>query len=257
MRLRLLALAPFPLAILLALAASFMSGPALAYQLEGVIVKALAAAGCAVAAGAFPRRSRLRLAWGLQAACYAVLSLKTLPGLIDVVLLMRVSTLFANLVAPAAAFLMVQAWYGAGLSPAIPRRGRWLLPLLALGCGLALAGPTLAARLELVGKDPTALLLVFSAIGDIGSITLLAPLLLIAIAMRGGRLAWPWGILATGELCWLLYDLASLVAPLLLGPALALGATEAMRTAGCLFYASAGLAQRLVSRPAPSQAPPA
>jgi len=257
-KLRLLAAAPLPLAaitvaLILGLAPSGQLD--LLFRAEGVLVKAVAAAGCVAAALTFASRSRLRLAWSLIAGCYLVLALKTAPVLGDALLVVRVGTLLANVLAPLGSLLMVQAWYGSGLAPAIPSLRRWLLPVLAFAGAIFVAGPGLVSRVQAAGQDPLAMLLVFSALGDIGSITLLAPLLLIALAMRGGRLAWPWALLAAGELSWLLYDVVSSLEPdVLSSPVLLRGLPEMLRASGCLFCAVAGLAQRVALRAVPRYA---
>jgi len=255
MRLRLLAAAPLVLAAILVgliLGLSPSGELDLLFRAEGVLVKAVAAAGCAAAALSFAPRSRLRVAWSLMAGCYLVLAVKTTPVLGDDLVVVRVGTLLANVLAPLGSLLMVQAWYGSGLAPAIPSVRRRVLPLLTFVGALFVAGPGLISRVEAVGQDPLAILLVFSALGDIGSMTLLAPLLLIALAMRGGRLAWPWALLAAGELSWLLYDVVSSLEPdVFSSPALVHGLPEMLRASGCLFYAAAGFAQRFALQAAP------
>jgi hypothetical protein len=248
MKLRWLAVAPLLAAVLL-VALIQLGGTGgtvdLLFRLEGTLVKALAAAGCVTASLALARGSRLRLAWAIQAVAYAVLAAKTLPVIGDHLLVVRLGTLAANALGPLSVFLLVRAQWDSGPARAIPPLQRTLLPLLALAGAIAVAGPSIAAQLEEMGRDPQAVLLVFSGIGDVAAITLLAPLLLVAVAMRGGRLAWPWALLAAGQLCWLLYDLASSFAPVLVAPAAARAATEVLRTAACLFFGTAGLAQRL------------
>jgi hypothetical protein len=242
--------------LLLVAGAGWPSDQSPAWRLEGVAVKALAALGAAAAAFAFGPRSRLRPAWATVAVAYALLAAKTFPVAGGDLLPAHLGTLAANLLAPLGSFLMVRAWYGAGLTPAIPLVRRWALPALTFALALAVAGPSLVADVRRMGHDPSATLLVFSWLGDIASITLLAPLLLIALAMRGGRLAWPWGLLAAGEVCWLLYDLVPSLAPGLVSSVDGVRAlAEVMRSSACLLHAAAGLAQVLVLGPAPAADP--
>ncbi|HET6440303.1 MAG TPA: hypothetical protein VFG59_19720 [Anaeromyxobacter sp.] len=247
MRLRpIVAAAPVVIAALLvALAQATGPGQALlAYELEGTVVKALAALACALAAMRIPPGNRLRHAWILQAACYLALALKTLPVLSGNDLAVRVGTLTANVLAPLAQFLMIRAFWGAGLAPALPPRARWLAPLATFTVALALAGPSIVSHVRMMTEDPSAILLVFSSVGDLASITLLAPLLLIAAALRGGRLAWPYAFMAAGEACWLLYDVANAFAPMVLERSWARALWETLRLSACLYYAWAGVAQR-------------
>ncbi|HEU4536260.1 MAG TPA: hypothetical protein VFS00_19180, partial [Polyangiaceae bacterium] len=79
-----------------------------------------------------------------------------------------------------------------------------------------------------------------------------------ALALRGGRLIWPWALMTTGFLFWLLYD-----AGLVLAEAFALWdlrarvLRESFRAAACLYTFSAGVAQALALRDAAGQAPEA
>jgi hypothetical protein len=50
-----------------------------------------------------------------------------------------------------------------------------------------------------------------SSLGDIAAITLIGPVLVTAIAMRGGLLVWPWTILTTSCVAWLCFDAVQLV----------------------------------------------
>jgi hypothetical protein len=83
--------------------------------------------------------------------------------------------------------------------------------------------------------------------GDAISLFLIAPLLFTALALRGGLFGWPYSLLTTSYVAWLLYD-----ASLAVGPAIGLGAagarvvSELFRALGCLFGFSAGVAQRFV-----------
>jgi hypothetical protein len=95
------------------------------------------------------------------------------------------------------------------------------------------------------GGDASAMINVAGDLGDVASFLLITPVLLTAVALRGGRLVWPWALLTAGNVAWLLFD-----APVALGtltggmtPGLK-NATEMARVAACLFYAGAGMAQR-------------
>jgi hypothetical protein len=90
---------------------------------------------------------------------------------------------------------------------------------------------------------------VFSALGDMVSLWLIAPLLLTALALRGGLFGWPFALLTASYVAWLGYDALGVVgAELGLGPAGARTASELFRALGCLYGLSAGLAQRAVVR---------
>ena len=76
---------------------------------------------------------------------------------------------------------------------------------------------------------------------------MLAPILLTAVALRGGLLMWPWGLVTASLAAWLCYD-----ATIGLGPHLGLAAdTQAViansfRMLATFLNLSAGLAQRFV-----------
>ena len=102
------------------------------------------------------------------------------------------------------------------------------------------AGPLMAGDLSRAAG-------VFSALGDMVSLWLIAPLLLTALALRGGMFGWPFALLTASYVAWLGYDALAVV-----GPGLGLDAhaartgAELFRALGCLYGFSAGLAQRAV-----------
>jgi hypothetical protein len=81
-----------------------------------------------------------------------------------------------------------------------------------------------------------------------------------ALALRGGTLRWPWGLLTSSGVAWIAYDAASGVVELLhVEQARWLIVTEAIRGLACAFFFSAGMAQRIAVTPgaASPDAPPA
>jgi hypothetical protein len=79
------------------------------------------------------------------------------------------------------------------------------------------------------------------------SLCLIAPLLLTALALRGGLIGWPWALLTTSYVAWLLYDAVLVYGPSLgADPATVRLASEVCRALGCTYGFSAGLAQRAV-----------
>jgi hypothetical protein len=250
MRLRVLAALPLLAAalFLLCMLATGAASSAPAYRWEELAVKLLAAAGCFVGARPFAPGDRLRRAWTFQGLGYLLLATRALPLLARLPAATATTALFvANLLAVLSSALMVRAWYGAGLGSAIPPGRRRVTVLAALTVALGLAGPAVAAATSRLAEDPVQLVKLIGGLGDIVGLTLLAPLLLIAVAMRGGRLAWPWGLFAAAILSWLLYDGLDLASGHL-APALFRAASESLRVAACLFHACAGLAQREVAR---------
>ena len=80
-----------------------------------------------------------------------------------------------------------------------------------------------------------------SALVDIVSLCLITPLLLTAVALRGGLFFWPWALITASRLAGVLYDAAAVVAPSnsLLLPDLFRGLAQN-------YVCVAGLAQLLV-----------
>ena len=257
-----LALAPLALGLLLLAAVTLLPDPAsrAAAMVRAVHAgKLLAALGAAAAAHAFERGDYLRRAWALQ-ALYMVLILRDLllgalpPG--ATVLGLTPGTwnhaivVVANVAGVAATWMMAQAWQVAGLDAPGARSRRALLTAAGALIALAITGAPLLRDLRaLLGGSVTPVAGVASTLADAASIALLAPVLLTVIAMRGGQLAWPWGMFAASMLCWLLYD-ASYMATRHLRPtstgAWPILGVDLARFLACLYAAAAGLGQRLV-----------
>jgi hypothetical protein len=96
-----------------------------------------------------------------------------------------------------------------------------------------------------------------SDLGDILGLCLIAPVLLTAIAMRGGILKWTWGLLTASLLFWLLYDCASTIDHFVTGHVAAIVMVrESFRALACVAEFSAGLAQRrAITEPLPPSEP--
>jgi hypothetical protein len=157
-------------------------------------------------------------------------------------------TLLANLAGAFGAWLLAGAWQVAGIRLPGTRRSQQLIFVGAIALALALAGPASYGDLRaLVSGNLARLVTVASDVGDIVSLCLIAPVLMTAIALRGGLLAWPWTLMAASQLGWLLYDGAGTVGGLIGADATRLRAIEeVLRVLACLFTFGSGVAQRLV-----------
>jgi hypothetical protein len=92
-------------------------------------------------------------------------------------------------------------------------------------------------------------------VGDIFSLALIVPVLLTTLALRGGLLSWPWGLMTASQFGWLLYDAsATLRLFVVIEPATATMWSEMFRALACTYCFAAGLAQRAVSAPDPGAA---
>ena len=84
-----------------------------------------------------------------------------------------------------------------------------------------------------------------ASIADITIFALIGPLILTALALRGGSLAWTWGLLTVSSLGWLFFDALDSVshAQLLVEMQFKPWA-ECLRLLACSFAMVAGIAQR-------------
>jgi hypothetical protein len=230
--------------------------PALRPQVE--VFKSLDLLGCLVAAFAFGRGDYLRRAWGLTATCAALLLLR------DAVLRIGSPThvlgipadavdgamvLVANIAAVAGLWMLARAWSIAGLEPPGSARGRRILvgAAIVFACAVGAATIFLDVR-EVIRGDLTAIVPVASDLGDVISIVLIAPVALTALGMMGGTLKWPWGLLTASIVCWLGYDVATVLRQMH-GTAPALKMTgEVFRGLACTYTFAAGVAQRWAVR---------
>ncbi|HEU4537434.1 MAG TPA: hypothetical protein VFS00_25120 [Polyangiaceae bacterium] len=256
--------APVALALLtFVIQARLAGGPAAARAdaAETALAFAAAGAGCLAAALAFASGDYMRRAWGFMSACDLLLMLKPLLFGSDgryfprspaspAALASGAITVAANLSFLIGMVLVGRAWKVAGLDLRVSRRVRLGASFASIAFALLVAGGGAwqSAR-SLAGGRLASLSPLASAAGDIASLAVLAPIVLTALALRGGALAWPWAALALSTLGWLLFD--------------SLGATtqffdvaipfehplqEALRVFACACAFVAGLLQRAVLR---------
>jgi len=224
------------------------------FRLELAASELLGFVGCVIAATAFERGDYLRRAWSYTALCFVLIWLSDLsrfPELEPLVgndLARGVVSLIGNIVAILGAWRFGRAWSEADLPDADRTRKR--VYIVAAIVALLMAGGPLVNDVEaVVFGDTAALVNVASELGDIGSLCVMAPILPVAFALRGGHLAWPWSLLSASLIAWLAFDGAV---------ALAGGAymtdlpqrlfVEVFRALGCLLTLAAGIAQRRVIR---------
>jgi hypothetical protein len=252
------ALAIFPFAFVAVAGAVLAAVPEAAHadvlRVEIELVKLLALAGLSAGALAFERGEYLRRGWGLNAACYFFLLARDvwLVAASDAPLMSvqigRALLIFAgNASAVVGTWTLARAWSVAGLVHPGPRGARWVAYAVASAVALLLAGPPLYDDVrKIVTGESTLYSAIPSDLGDLLALPLLAPVALTAIAVRGGKLRWPWGLLTLSLAAWLLYD-AFLAMPDLFhlsGGGLRFAA-ELFRFLAASSACAAGLAQRL------------
>jgi hypothetical protein len=254
-RFRTLMAIPIASAMALSIALAF-AGPdkAALYRAEIAIAQALGFWGCLAAALIFDSGDYLRRAWVLEMLCYALIFVGDLTLTTGVFshqpwapLANGVLTLTANASAMGGMFLLARTARVAGIEMPGSNTTRSVLHLIALTIALVAAGPTafITAR-DVLHGDQRSLMYFASCMGDIFCFAMIAPLLLTAVAMRGGLLAWPWGFMTASGLAWLTYDGIQTLSPLLfrISAEAARPVAEIARCIACTCAFSAGLAQR-------------
>lgn len=225
MRLRGLAIFPFVFAAAFIAITLTLEGPARTQFVIGqkLLVRILAIVGCVAAARAFQAGDRLRQAWLWFAFSTALFLSRDLMRLTDHFgpqgagansWYFSASVLVGNAALIIGSYLLAKSWRVASTMGAQDRRREILVSILAVLLALAVAGPAaLDAVRDLSAGDRGAITNLASALGDIVSLALVAPILLTAIHLRHGLLAWPWALLAASRFAWLLYDAAAMVGP--------------------------------------------
>ncbi len=140
--------------------------------------------------------------------------------------------------------LFARAWKIAGLNLPGPKWGQWavivgtsLIATIIVGTG----GVHVVRRL--LAGEFTWFASLASILGDLICLSLIAPLLLTALALRGGRFMRPWGFLTASMIAWLFYDV-SYTAPLWgADKSISNITTEFFRSLACTLAFSAGMAQ--------------
>jgi hypothetical protein len=268
-------LAGLPLALAVAVFAYLTTSEptAATYRTSGLLARFLAAAGCFIAASQFDRGDYMRRAWMLIGLAYAqLLANALLFGSVsragarelssEAAILSGFIVVAANASIVIGAMMVAHAWKVAGLSLMVTSATRRLVTLASASTGLLVAGPALVSSVQaLLGGHLDALTHVASALGDIATLSVLGPILLTALALRGGALAWPWSMLVVGTLGWLVYDGTTTVVALLGYDRSQLRSVEeSLRMFACASYLSAGMlqalvvAQRTVPEPSPAAA---
>jgi hypothetical protein len=196
-----------------------------------------AVVGAALGARSFARGDRLRWAWGLIASYAAIGVGKVLlwgsprhigpaMGLLpqtQTALTNGVATILLNVCSVTGLALFARVWHGTGLTP--PWRGRVTLATFVLA--IAMGGLPVWHDIQMIASGQTLRIGgLASSLGDIAAITLMGPVLVTAIAMRGGALVWPWTILTVSSIAWLMFDAVQLL-PLSLVPVFDLGTVMA------------------------------
>lgn len=266
-------IAGLPVAVALLAYAVFRSsgGARWAYVGAALLSRAAAAAGCLIAAAQFDRGDYMRRAWSAMGLTYLLLLVyATLFGSLNWVGPHLPATAasvaggslvgIANVCTIIGEVLVARTWSAAGMDFQVSRAVKIFAVAGSLVLAVVIAGGSAWESLHRVlGGDYGSLSDLFSALGDIVSLAVLAPILLTALSLRGGSLSWPWGMLAVGTVAWVLFDGTNTFAGWLhFDPAHVRPLAQTFAVAGSLAYLSAGLLQRSarveVVSPAPATA---
>jgi hypothetical protein len=214
--------------------------------------KLLALGGMSAAAVAFERGDYLRRGWGVWAFAYVCFLGR------DAMLLARdhvsnglfegtrgVLVTVGNACVVLGAWTLARMWSVAGLEHPGSSSARRAIVALAIVAVLLFAGPDLVLDVrELVRTSGVHFDALASDIGDMLSLPLIAPVALTALALQGGTLRWPWQLLTTSLVVWLLYDAVYIAPDYLPLPAGTRDASEVLHVLAGMCAFAAGLAQR-------------
>jgi hypothetical protein len=227
------------------------------YRYEILVVKALATIGCLYAALAFRRGDYLQRAWLFLGASYFLLLLIDLffappahtgaTGFSPAVMRVRGAiVLVSNLSAVVGTFMLARAWSAAGLERPGSALSRRLLGVVVSVVVLVVVGQSIYVDVrDLAGGNLQGFAGLASDVGDLITLLLIVPVLLTALALRGGVLAWAWLLVAATQISWLLYDAAGTVGfAFHLEHAHTRPAEELFRTLACTLACVSGIAQR-------------
>lgn len=235
------------------------------YRYEIIAVKGLATFGCLWAALGFRRGDYLQRAWAFLCGSYLLLLVIDLffapPAHSGVTgfspMAMRVRgtiVLVSNLCAVIGTFMLARAWKETGLEAPFAPTTRRVIGISFTVVVLVVVGQSIYVDgRDLLGGNLQGFAGLASDVGDLITLLLIVPVLLTALALRGGALGWAWMLLAATQFCWLLYDAAGTVGfALHLQHAELRPVEELFRTLACTFALTSGVAQRMAiaaSRP--------
>jgi hypothetical protein len=254
MRLRWLALYPLVYGAAFLAVAGSLDGSArdgfVAWQ--RIALRVFAIAGCYAAASVFEAGDRLRRAWMWAGIGTAIILVRDLlrqfprfwpnPDSQAEAILTALGIL-SNLALLAGIWMLARAWKLVTLERPGGRAGMAAIVVASAVVALGVAGPgAIQSIREVAGGHWDYLILVVSALVDVISLCLIAPLLLTAVALRGGLFFWPWALITASRLAWVFYDAAALA------PETGLPLAELFRGLAQSYVGVAGLAQLLVVR---------
>jgi len=220
--------------------------------------KVLALFGCLAGGLSFRRSEHLFKGWILLAATYALLVVR--DAVIHRSLLIAVETptarwietaiiVTANLLGVLGSWTMARAWYVGGIELPGSRATRNIVRGAAVVMAVSITLPAFWLNAPHVADGaPAPIMGISDVVADALSISLIAPVLLTALALRGAAVVWPWALLTCSMFGWLCFDAIFSIHTVVTSGGEALRVIgEAFRTFAATGAAVAGIAQRLVA----------
>ncbi|MEO8036427.1 MAG: hypothetical protein ABI837_18465 [Acidobacteriota bacterium] len=196
---------------------------------------ALIAAGMAAARFGW-WREHVGRAWTLFAVEFLLLLVNYLLRRLtpDARVALDVTLIGANLAQLAAYFLMARVLGAAGLSHMTSMGKRILLTAVALAIALVLCHSPLVDQWNEIRAGTVRLASLVAVLADLITFTMIAPLALSMLTLRGGYLAWMFGFLTVSVVGWMINGDAESIAQTLGNPA---NGVRAARLVGLLIAA--------------------
>ena len=194
-------------------------------------------------------RERIGLGWTLFAIEFALLLInyivrRTAP---DAETVRSVTLVGANVMQIAAFWVMARVLNAAGFGQIFSPAKKAIITIGALGIALALCWPTLAQHWALIAAGNARPASAISAVADVITFTLVAPLALSAIALRGGQISWIYGFLTLSVVGWMINSSANWISGVV-----GSSAPRTIRLAGVvaavLFHVAAAATQTVAAR---------
>jgi hypothetical protein len=222
------------------------------YRAEVAVMEAFAFAGTLLAARQLQRGDYLRNAWLLFAFSYSLYFVGDLTLTTGAFsdrpwthLANGVLTIVGNVTAAMATFMLARASRIAGLEPPWSAPVRIIVQVVAIGLALIVTGgATITYARQVALGDMEAIRMLASCFGDIFCFSLLAPMFLTALSLRGGVLVWIWTLLTLSGLAWLGVDGAATFLPAMgVSPESSQATFETLRCVANGYLGTAGLYQ--------------
>jgi hypothetical protein len=227
------------------------------YRAEVAAMEAFACLGSLAAALQFRRGDYLRNAWlffAFSFSLYFVGDLTLTTGVFSdrswTPLANGILTIVGNAASATAIWKLARASRIAGLEPPWSAPVRITVQIVAIGLALvATGGATLTYTRQVAAGDMEAIRVLASCVGDIFCFSLLAPMFLTALSLRGGVLVWTWTLLTLSGLAWLGVDGTATFLPAMGVSESAFQAVfESLRCVANAFLGVAGLYQCWILR---------